>query len=346
MDIAEPSRAWSSSLEPRTVSSGRAFSNADGSNAEGANDDGQRDDGKWDGRWAQKRHLQNLIGLRNEICWKEVASNSCCLCCLADRPQHNLTCGHGTCDACVRRFGRLQDEQEYCYSFATCPLCGTASTLRIILQPPTAGLRVLSVDGGGVRGVVPLQFLKLLQHAIGRAGQIQDYFDIGFGVSAGEFFPSRADRRTADVAGALVVYALLGLGWDVDRCIRFFRGYATRTLDAPLVGQKLGPGSICSLVPCLLSGGHYNPESVSRALQECMGSGVRLFDYPMSKTSRCKIAVTTTRTDSASTVLFPNYNISVRDEECRSKERDQRVLTTYDRFLHDRPEAEPRLWEV
>jgi hypothetical protein len=37
-----------------------------------------------------------------------------------------------------------------------------------------------------VRGVIPLQFLRLLQAAIGRAGRLQDYFDIGFGVSAGE----------------------------------------------------------------------------------------------------------------------------------------------------------------
>ena len=130
--------------------------------------------------WSQECHVRTVENLRGQVCWEKIVLNCWCLLCLADEPQHVFSCTHAVCDTCVKLFGRPLAEQEYCYSFTACPLCGTPSTLRVILRPPTAGIRIMSIDGGGVRGTVPLKFLKLLQAAIGRAGRIQDYFDIGF----------------------------------------------------------------------------------------------------------------------------------------------------------------------
>ena len=150
----------------------------------------------------------------------------------------------------------------------------------------------------------------------------------------------------ADSVGAIIVYALLGLDWDIDRCTTFFCEYARRTLDAPLTGRKLRPASIRSLIQCLITDGHYSAESVSSALRECVGGSLRLFDQPTGGTSRCRIAVTATTTDDVSTVIFPNYNLSTRDVRRDPNGRGQQALATYRRFPRERPEAEPRLWEV
>jgi hypothetical protein len=142
------------------------------------------------------------------------------------------------------------------------------------------------------------------------------------------------------------VYALLGLDWDVARCTAFFCEYASRTLDAPLAGGKLRPASIRSLIQCLLTDGHYSSESVPSALRECVGSTLCLFDHPIGGTSRSKIAVTATTTDDVSTVIFPNYNLPMRDVGRDPNGHGRRALATYRRFPRERPEAEPRLWEV
>ena len=54
------------------------------------------------------------------------------------------------------------------------------------VKPPTAGVRVLSIDGGGIHGVVPLKFLQLLQGRIGPPYPVQDNFGTAYGTSSGE----------------------------------------------------------------------------------------------------------------------------------------------------------------
>jgi hypothetical protein len=53
------------------------------------------------------------------------------------------------------------------------------------LKPPTAGVSLLSMDGGGIRGIVSIESLALVQSAFGSLCKIQDMFDMVFGTSAG-----------------------------------------------------------------------------------------------------------------------------------------------------------------
>lgn len=116
----------------------------------------------------------------------KVKTNQCCLYCIAAKPEHVLACGHSICDNCVRIFGEADKELEHCYNIGACILCKEPTNLKVVLKPPTAGVRILSVDGGGVRGIVPLEFLHLLQQKLGAQCKVQDMFDLAVGTSAGK----------------------------------------------------------------------------------------------------------------------------------------------------------------
>lgn len=142
------------------------------------NKDGRKD-------WALRQHMKTLKELQYRIDPKVFISAEICVSCLTGPPQHVLGCGHTLCDLCVRRFANVVTGEESCYLLETCAICEARADLTIHLKPATAGVRMLNIDGGGVRGVVPLEFLTRLQKELGPRAHIQDFFDIAFGTSAG-----------------------------------------------------------------------------------------------------------------------------------------------------------------
>lgn len=120
------------------------------------------------------------------IPWRKIFNNRTCMWCLRRKPENICTCGHALCDTCVRVFGERLANVEFRYKLEKCLLCASG-TLEITLKPPTAGVRILSIDGGGSRGVVPLEFLRILQDMIGHDCPLQNLFDMAFGTSSGTF---------------------------------------------------------------------------------------------------------------------------------------------------------------
>lgn len=120
----------------------------------------------------------------------DLKSNRSCLSCLMFQPEKVFQCGHAICDVCIRRFGRSSSAEKYSFRIPSCILCGCVQsnecdTFR--LKPPTAGLRILSIDGGGVRGVIPLMFLNHFEDELnGLGGYVSDCFDYVCGTSAGK----------------------------------------------------------------------------------------------------------------------------------------------------------------
>ena len=132
---------------------------------------------------AQNLHCEQLK--QSCIPWTRIFSNNTCFYCLRRKPEHVLTCGHSICETCIDIFGHAEPTVEYSYHIVACLLCGLG-TLRVTLKPSTAGIRLLSIDGGGVRGVIPLEYLVLLQNELGSACKVQELFDLAFGTSSGE----------------------------------------------------------------------------------------------------------------------------------------------------------------
>lgn len=116
-----------------------------------------------------------------------VYSNETCLGCITRRPQYRLQCGHLVCQNCIRTFYHADDSDPWVFKSDACHICAVSTpNLSIRLAPDTCRARVLSIDGGGIRGAAPIGFLKTIQDAIGIPHyDVQRNFDIMFGTSSG-----------------------------------------------------------------------------------------------------------------------------------------------------------------
>lgn len=108
-----------------------------------------------------------------------------CLACLQRAPEHKFACNHMLCEECCIELGQASDIDPHLHKFSSCPLCATPCDVQVRIKPATAGVRVLAIDGGGIRAVVPIQFLRALERAIGLDIPVQEHFDISFGTSSG-----------------------------------------------------------------------------------------------------------------------------------------------------------------
>lgn len=122
--------------------------------------------------------------LRANSRWSRCFSAETCLSCLGRRPSMLLRCGHRVCRLCIRTFGQPVIEGQDRYRFPHCLLCGMTTEVTFITLRPRCR-RILVMDGGGVRGVMSLQFLTLLEAHMGVPGLVQQLFDYVIGTSAG-----------------------------------------------------------------------------------------------------------------------------------------------------------------
>lgn len=130
-------------------------------------------------RFREDYHEQRRRTLRT------IQTYAVCLVCLARRPEHTLTCGHGLCDTCLKRhFSRSGN--GYTFHVHHCLVCGVTQNRKTYLKPPTAAPSLLAIDGGGVRGIIALQMLDQLQAELDVPYQIWEFFDLVVGTSAGK----------------------------------------------------------------------------------------------------------------------------------------------------------------
>lgn len=136
-----------------------------------------------DSATASELHRQTLKSVR--VDWKQFRSSRTCLFCFRRQPEHCLTCGHAFCDTCARIFGAKRPEMAYSYRVSECILCQTSDPLVVHVKPPTAGSRLLVLDGGGIRGAFTLQALQALDQHRKLPYPIYDDFDLALGTSTG-----------------------------------------------------------------------------------------------------------------------------------------------------------------
>ena len=117
--------------------------------------------------------------------WMTLKSSVDCYYCLNFSAEHHFACKHAVCDRCVQLCGIESMTRPYSFSIDKCPFCQESILHTARIKPPTAGVSLLSLDGGGVGGIIPLQFLLTIQERLGALVYVQDLFDQAFGTSSG-----------------------------------------------------------------------------------------------------------------------------------------------------------------
>ena len=112
-----------------------------------------------------------------------ICDDNVCVSCLTSKPADTLSYGHRICEICIYNFGILIE--SYNYILQNCILCNKNITFKISPKPPMAGIQVLCMDGGGIRGVVPLLALREVEKPIGLPCKLQEHFDLVVGTSSG-----------------------------------------------------------------------------------------------------------------------------------------------------------------
>lgn len=253
---------------------------------------------------------------------KAFISHTSCFCCLIAPPEHALPCGHVLCTPCVQAFGTSRG--RYKIEMTYCPLHpdeadGQFRPRRpVMIKPTSAGVRILSLDGGGVRGIIELIILQEIERALGPGLPIQAFFDLVVGTST----------------GGIVALGLGANGWTVRKCIDHFESLCreafTRRARAFMPGIEWISSNFV----------RYETKPMEQVLRLVFGehnlfAGPKIDIDDSRVTQRLiKVAVTTTTTAGTAAVLA-NYNRMEAEEE-----------TPYQFHRSEKPSVEIKTWQA
>lgn len=165
----------------------------------------------------------------------EFRSRRSCFSCFMRMPEKVLPCGHALCDPCIRALGIRSHIDKNTYEIPECILCGVNYRYSIFhFIPPTAGIRILSVDGGGVRGVIPLAFLKHLDLLLALlCCLVKDYFDSVCCTLAGNgmHYALTNNFYLLTYIGGLIVIGMFLLQWSASELLEKFKDVASKTFE-------------------------------------------------------------------------------------------------------------------
>ncbi|KAF2199844.1 FabD/lysophospholipase-like protein, partial [Delitschia confertaspora ATCC 74209] len=224
-------------------------------------------------------------------------SSKSCFACLMFMPEKVFDCGHAICNTCVRRFGRKSGTEKHSFLLPSCPLCGQShSNVIFRLIPPTAGIRVLCLDGGGIRGVVSLTFLQHFERELYNLGcPLREFFDYVCGTSAGGF----------------IAIGVFLMGWTLQECLFRFEDLATKTFMVEQKQKLSITQHIQRLLGAYVRDHRYDSAAIENAFRVEGRAYPRMFNPLQNDT---KVAVTTTTARHNIPCVLSNYNGGQRSE--------------------------------
>ncbi|KAK5153225.1 hypothetical protein LTS14_007870 [Recurvomyces mirabilis] len=250
-----------------------------------------------------------LVGPASSIC-----SHATCFCCLMDVPEHPLPCGHVLCTACIKAYGKTAHSAV---TLPSCPLHRAstkwAKPAIIKFKPPGAGVRVLSLDGGGIRGIVQLEVLRAIEQAIGGFLPVQNFFDLIVGTGTG------------GMLGAALAYR----DRNVDSCIDMFCALSNHAFTPRLRGVPI----ISNIAMAFSSGPKYKTKPLHGALKTAFEDDADMFGSATRFTSGVRVALTTTSVTGRETMLIASYR----------RPEDPTPVYSFER-PHE-PDMELKVWE-
>ena len=131
-------------------------------------------------------HKANLLRARSII--QRIETTEICLTCILRRPDFQLPCNHSLCEICARdQAVAIGQPESAALEISRCLTCDEEfiPPLRLSVLPKTAGISLLSIDGGGVRIQIPMIILKALHEHLDIGLQPSEMWDFAAGSSAG-----------------------------------------------------------------------------------------------------------------------------------------------------------------
>lgn len=217
-------------------------------------------------------------------------SHSTCFCCLMRMPEKVFSCGHSVCDICIQTFGTPSKNQKYVFELPRCLFCGTAlERTEFQYIPPTAGIRLLSIDGGGIRGVISLIHLSHFENLLSKFHcSVRDTFDLAVGTSA----------------GGLIVLGLFLMRWTPADCLDNFEKLAFDTFQHQ-DSRVTSFSGLQRLLSSWINDRRYESTAIERLFQTEDELRLQMFNPLNNET---KVAVTTTTAKDSMPCLVTNYN--------------------------------------
>lgn len=123
--------------------------------------------------------------LKHKMVCNTLQTTQTCLWCLIRPAERALRCGHCLCEGCLEEY-YSPGPSVYSYRVDCCLICGLNVNMVLKIKPPTAMPSILSIDGGGVRGIAGLVLMKRVQEALDVPWPLWRFFDIVVGTSVGE----------------------------------------------------------------------------------------------------------------------------------------------------------------
>ena len=253
---------------------------------------------------AAKLHFENLEAYRAQL--SSFKSKKSCFCCLMRFADKVLDCGHSICDTCIKIYGSRSGVEKHTFTISECVLCGKLQNgWSCQFMPPTAGVRILSLDGGGIRGVVPLVYLKSIEAHLSNFGApLQDYFDLVCGTSAGRYSCCCCCLLLMISSGGLIIMGLFLMQWDTEQCLQQFEELAAKTFKRRRSNSAIF-ARMQELALSYLNDCQYSSEAIEQAFRASFGSPPTMFN-PLRRDT--KVAVTTTTARDVIPCIFSNYN--------------------------------------
>lgn len=225
--------------------------------------------------------------------WGTIFSTKTCLYCLQAVPDHVLPCCHAFCPRCIQELAQPSRAFECAFDVTACPLCGTTFSPmhQVQLKPRCAGIRMLTLDGGGIKGIVLFALLEALRKEIGLSVHVGQLFDLVVGTST----------------GGLVGLALVMTDRSLGSMIAFFKDAAQQTFGKPRAG------SMFSAVTGIVLGANtslFSNNNLRAALDRYFEPRTILFAPSVSRQfqSATRVAVTTVKDRGVTECIIANYN--------------------------------------
>ena len=196
------------------------------------------DDAVWIVHDKRLRRLQRALPLLADEIKNQL---SVCYFCLHEMPFTVPECSHAICESCARASVHLQgsslENDKRLISLLRCSLHPSTKVFEnacsFQLKPKCSGVRIVTLDGGGVRGVIELKMLKAVQKALGRQIPLQRFFDligvtspgglISLGVGTKDWTLAKCEDIFPEICKS--VFVKHGNAWSGDAYAYTIHGY-------------------------------------------------------------------------------------------------------------------------